>query len=37
LIRHTGPEGWLRVSIGAPDEMNAFRQALDDVLREVGG
>ena len=28
LIRETGPEGWLRVSIGTPDEMAAFRQAL---------
>jgi len=37
LIRETGPEGWLRVSIGTPDEMAAFRQALEDVLREGGG
>jgi histidinol-phosphate aminotransferase len=37
LIRQTGPEGWLRVSIGTPDEMTAFKQALDDVLREAGG
>jgi histidinol-phosphate aminotransferase len=36
LIRQTGPEGWLRVSIGTPDEMTAFKQALDDVLREAG-
>ncbi|WP_374456670.1 histidinol-phosphate transaminase [Nocardioides sp.] len=28
LIRETGPEGWLRVSIGTADEMAAFRQAL---------
>jgi histidinol-phosphate aminotransferase len=28
LIRETGPEGWLRVSIGTPDEMAAFRAAL---------
>ncbi|EGD40817.1 histidinol-phosphate transaminase [Nocardioidaceae bacterium Broad-1] len=31
LIRETGPEGWLRVSVGTPREMNAFRQALTDV------
>lgn len=31
LIRETGPEGWLRVSVGTPDEMMAFRSALDDV------
>jgi histidinol-phosphate aminotransferase len=37
LVRHTGPDGWLRVSIGTPDEMTAFKQALDDVLREAGG
>ena len=28
LIRETGPEGWLRVSIGTPDENELFRQAL---------
>jgi histidinol-phosphate aminotransferase len=28
LIRETGPDGWLRVSIGTPTEMAAFRQAL---------
>lgn len=37
LIRETGPDGWLRVSIGTPDEMTAFKQALDDVLREAEG
>jgi histidinol-phosphate aminotransferase len=37
LIRQTGPEGWLRVSIGTPDDMAAFKRALDDVLREAGG
>ena len=25
----TGPEGWLRVSIGTADEMTAFKDALD--------
>ena len=29
LIRETGPDGWLRVSIGTPEEMAAFRDALD--------
>jgi histidinol-phosphate aminotransferase len=28
LIREVGPDGWLRVSIGTPDEMTAFRDAL---------
>jgi histidinol-phosphate aminotransferase len=32
LIRETGPEGWLRVSIGTPDEMAAFRIALQEAL-----
>lgn len=31
LIRETGPEGWLRVSIGTPEEMTAFRDALVEV------
>ena len=31
LIRETGPDGWLRVSIGTPDEMAAFRDALVEV------
>jgi histidinol-phosphate aminotransferase len=35
LIRETGPDGWLRVSIGTPDEMAAFRAALVEVLTEV--
>ncbi|MDT4938352.1 MAG: histidinol-phosphate aminotransferase [Pseudonocardiales bacterium] len=30
LIRETGPDGWLRVSIGTPDEMAAFRRALQE-------
>ncbi|KRB75942.1 histidinol-phosphate aminotransferase [Nocardioides sp. Root190] len=34
LIRETGPEGWLRVSVGTPDEMAAFRDALIDVNGE---
>jgi histidinol-phosphate aminotransferase len=31
LIRETGPDGWLRVSIGTPEEMTAFRRALEEV------
>ena len=34
LIRETGPDGWLRVSIGTPEEMAAFRAALTEVLKE---
>jgi histidinol-phosphate aminotransferase len=33
LIREVGPLGWLRVSIGTPDEMTAFRDALQEVTR----
>ncbi|MFI6576540.1 histidinol-phosphate transaminase [Nocardiopsis sp. NPDC050513] len=28
LIREVGPPGWLRVTVGTPDEMAAFRRAL---------
>jgi histidinol-phosphate aminotransferase len=28
LIRQTGPDGWLRVSIGTPEENQAFKSAL---------
>jgi histidinol-phosphate aminotransferase len=31
LVRETGPDGWLRVSIGTPAEMAAFRDALSSV------
>jgi histidinol-phosphate aminotransferase len=34
LIRETGPDGWLRVSIGAPEEMRAFRAALVDLIAD---
>lgn len=33
LIRETGPAGWLRVSIGTPAEMDAFKKALLEVTR----
>jgi histidinol-phosphate aminotransferase len=35
LIRETGPDGWLRVSIGTPGEMAAFKDALTDVMKEL--
>ncbi len=31
LIRETGPHGWLRVSVGTPEETAAFRDALVEV------
>lgn len=31
LIREVGPEGWLRVSVGTPQETAAFRDALVEV------
>jgi len=31
-VRETGPAGWLRVSVGLPGEMKAFREALSAVL-----
>ncbi|GAB3773725.1 histidinol-phosphate aminotransferase [Nocardioides ginsengisegetis] len=34
LIREVGPDGWLRVSIGTPAEMTAFKQALTAVTEE---
>ena len=34
LIRETGPDGWLRVSIGTRSEMAAFRSALLEVLEK---
>jgi histidinol-phosphate aminotransferase len=35
LIRVTGPDGWLRVSIGTAAEMTAFKEALKDALRNA--
>jgi len=32
LIREVGPPGWLRVSVGTPQEMAAFRAALTKVV-----
>lgn len=36
LIRETGPDGWLRVSVGTPEEMRAFREALTDTVTSLG-
>jgi histidinol-phosphate aminotransferase len=36
LVREVGPPGWLRVSIGTPAEMAAFRGALAEVLEGPG-
>lgn len=35
LIRETGPDGWLRVSIGTAEEMAAFRQALLETIQQT--
>jgi histidinol-phosphate aminotransferase len=32
LIRQVGPPGWLRVSIGTADEMDAFKKAFSEVV-----
>jgi histidinol-phosphate aminotransferase len=32
LVRETGPKGWLRVTVGTPREMAAFKTALKEVL-----
>ncbi|MFT4084652.1 MAG: histidinol-phosphate transaminase [Nocardioides sp.] len=34
LIRETGPDGWLRVSVGTPTETKAFKAALVEVNGE---
>ena len=33
LVRETGPEGFLRVTVGTPAEMAAFRAAVVEVMR----
>ncbi|WP_098465200.1 histidinol-phosphate transaminase [Isoptericola jiangsuensis] len=35
LIRETGPDGWLRVSVGTPAETRSFKDALTDVVAEI--
>ncbi len=37
LIRETGPAAWLRVTVGTPAEMAAFREAMDATLDEAPG
>ncbi len=37
LIRQTGPSGWLRVSIGTPEENQAFKTALLKVTNRTNG
>jgi histidinol-phosphate aminotransferase len=32
LVREVGPPRWLRVTVGTPEEMAAFRAALEEVL-----
>ena len=34
LVREVGPPRWLRVTVGTPEEMAAFRMALDQVRQE---
>jgi histidinol-phosphate aminotransferase len=34
LIREVGPPGWLRVTVGTPEEMTAFCSAMDEVVGE---
>jgi histidinol-phosphate aminotransferase len=34
LVREVGPPRWLRVTVGTPAEMAAFRSALDEVLSQ---
>ena len=36
LIRQTGPDGWLRVTVGTPTENAMFRSALAAVAEEEG-
>ncbi|GAB2455031.1 histidinol-phosphate transaminase [Xylanimonas ulmi] len=35
LIREVGPAGWLRVSVGTPEETARFKDALTDVIAGV--
>ena len=36
LIREVGPEGWLRVTVGTPQDNEAFRAALAEVIAMDG-
>jgi histidinol-phosphate aminotransferase len=35
LVREVGPDGWLRVSIGTPDEMKSFTLGLTQTMEEL--
>ncbi len=35
LIREVGPPGWLRVSVGTPEETARFKEALTETLKEL--
>jgi histidinol-phosphate aminotransferase len=35
LVREVGPDGWLRVSIGTPEEMKSFTLAMTQVTEEM--
>lgn len=37
LIRETGPDGWLRVTVGTPEENGMFRSALSAALQHHAG
>jgi histidinol-phosphate aminotransferase len=36
LVREVGPDGWLRVTVGTPEDNAAFRAALEEVMAEDG-
>jgi len=36
LVREVGPEGWLRVTVGTPDDNAALRTALEQVIAQDG-
>ena len=36
LVREVGPEGWLRVTVGTPEDNQALRAALIEVIAEDG-
>jgi histidinol-phosphate aminotransferase len=35
LVREVGPDGWLRVSVGTPEEMGTFKLGLTQVMEEA--
>ncbi|WP_316669092.1 histidinol-phosphate transaminase [uncultured Propionibacterium sp.] len=36
LVREVGPEGFLRLNAGTPDEMKAFREAISPIIARPG-